>query len=56
MQKNKVFGLIGRNIDYSFSKENFSKKSFKMQKIGATWGSADNMCELNFMESFSNQE
>ncbi len=26
MKKNKIFGLIGRNIEYSFSKKYFSKK------------------------------
>lgn len=40
MQKNKVFGLIGRNIDYSFSKEYFSKK-FMNEKINCHYSNFD---------------
>ena len=31
MRENKIYGLIGKNIDYSFSKNFFSKK-FKNEK------------------------
>ena len=36
MKKNKIYGLIGKNISYSFSKEYFSNK-FKTEKISSKY-------------------
>ncbi len=49
MQKNKVFGLIGRNIDYSFSKEYFSKK-FMNEKINCHYSNFD-IDDISVLES-----
>lgn len=36
MKKNKIYGLIGKNISYSFSREYFSNK-FKTEKISSKY-------------------
>ena len=36
MKKNKIYGLIGKNISYSFSRDYFSKK-FKTEKISSKY-------------------
>ena len=36
MRENKIYGLIGKNIDYSFSKNFFSKK-FKKENINCKY-------------------
>ena len=40
MKKNKKFGLIGKNIDYSFSKKYFSEK-FKKENLDCTYSNFD---------------
>jgi len=53
MQKNKVFGLIGRNIDYSFSKEYFSKK-FMNEKINCHYSNFD-IDDISVLDSIFNK-
>jgi len=45
----KLFGLIGKNIDYSFSKTHFSEK-FKQEKLNCVYKNFD----LQSIENFSN--
>ena len=40
MKKSKKFGLIGKNIDYSFSKKYFSEK-FKKENLDYTYSNFD---------------
>ena len=40
MKRNNIFGLIGRNIDYSFSKNYFTKK-FALENINYTYQNFD---------------
>ena len=40
MKKSKKFGLIGKNIDYSFSKKYFSEK-FKKENLDYTYSKFD---------------
>ena len=40
MKKSKKFGLIGKNIDYSFSKKYFSEK-FKKENLDCTYSNFD---------------
>ena len=40
MKKNKIYGLIGKNISYSFSREYFSKK-FETEKISSKYFNFD---------------
>ena len=40
MKKSRKFGLIGKNIDYSFSKKYFSEK-FKKEKLDCTYSNFD---------------
>ena len=40
MKKNRKFGLIGKNIDYSFSKKYFSEK-FKKENLDCTYSNFD---------------
>lgn len=40
MKKNKIYGLIGKNISYSFSREYFSNK-FKTEKISSKYFNFD---------------
>ena len=40
MKKSKKFGLIGKNIDYSFSKKYFSEK-FKIENLDCTYSNFD---------------
>ena len=40
MKKSKKFGLIGKNIDYSFSKKYFLEK-FKKENLDYTYSNFD---------------
>ena len=40
MKKSKTYGLIGKNIDYSFSKKYFSKK-FESENLNSTYSNFD---------------
>tara|TARA_Y100000991_G_scaffold50805_1_gene36830 strand:- start:8085 stop:8822 length:738 start_codon:yes stop_codon:yes gene_type:complete len=48
MIKGNVFGLIGKNIDYSFSKKYFRKK-FELENLNYTYSNFD----LNNLDSFA---
>ena len=53
MRENKIYGLIGKNIDYSFSKNFFSKK-FKNENINCKYLNFDiqNISIVNFVIRF----
>ena len=48
MGAKKVFGLVGKNIDYSFSRNYFSKKFEKLQLLDSTYLNFD----LNTIQEF----
>lgn len=49
MSSKKVFGLVGKDIEYSFSRNYFSKKFEKLQLVNATYLNFD----LNSISEFS---
>ena len=50
MKKGRKFGLIGKNIDYSFSKKYFSEK-FKKENLDCTYSNFD-IENISLIESF----
>ena len=50
MKKSRKFGLIGKNIDYSFSKKYFSEK-FKKENLDCTYSNFD-IENISLIESF----
>ena len=54
MRENKIYGLLGKNIDYSFSKNFFSKK-FKNENINCKYLNFDIQNISEFKSIISNK-
>ena len=54
MRENKIYGLLGKNIDYSFSKNFFSKK-FKNENINCKYLNFDIQNISEFKSIISNE-